>query len=194
MVKEIYKKLSAVLALFSLSLVIISCSNDNSNENRGNHSSKNPISSTKEKSSLSANIVIEDVYPKDRRTEVICSEETTTPGCKALSLAVAGENKCDGGGEALVDSSNGEEDFDRSRCYRSDTSNTEQKVELDENLDPKQACTMIYGGAEKIKVSGNINGKNINFIRGRSNGCAIREYNIWNTILIENERRKNIPN
>jgi hypothetical protein len=41
---------------------------------------------------------------------------------------------------------------------------------------PDAACTMIYGGAEQVKVRGTIKGKKVNAVFTRSNGCEIARY------------------
>jgi hypothetical protein len=41
---------------------------------------------------------------------------------------------------------------------------------------PKIACSMIYGGAQTLAVSGNVGNRRITYTTGRTNGCEIADY------------------
>ena len=44
---------------------------------------------------------------------------------------------------------------------------------------PDQACTELYGGPQTVTVQGEINGKQVQLERTRTNGCEIAEYDFW---------------
>lgn len=44
-------------------------------------------------------------------------------------------------------------------------------------------CTMIYGGPETMLIEGVINGKEINILLSKGNGCEISEWESWSPAL-----------
>jgi hypothetical protein len=44
------------------------------------------------------------------------------------------------------------------------------------NQDPEQACTLQYGGPEKARVTGTLDGRSIDVTLDRADGCGIAAY------------------
>jgi len=42
--------------------------------------------------------------------------------------------------------------------------------------DPTQACTLVYGGPEKARVTGTLEGETVDVTVTRSDGCGIADY------------------
>lgn len=51
---------------------------------------------------------------------------------------------------------------------------------LIEGHDPQRACTMVYGGPERARISGTLDGRAVDATIRRNNGCGISD---WDNLL-----------
>ncbi|HKH18734.1 MAG TPA: hypothetical protein VKA57_14495 [Solirubrobacteraceae bacterium] len=67
----------------------------------------------------------------------------------------------------------------RLRCGGSepcDRPRLDKLAEVAKPDDPARACTLVYGGPEKARVTGMIEGRPVDVTVTRTNGCGIAEY------------------
>lgn len=48
---------------------------------------------------------------------------------------------------------------------------------------PKRQCTQIYGGPQRARIRGEVNGRSIDVVIQRNNGCGINDWNALRGVL-----------